>query len=192
MSKGGEGLNLGTVSEFGGGIAEMFVNLSAEYPALLDGILILFAAAGVFLGASAAFDVIKIGKRDTQHSPGNAIFWKMIGSCGMIDLAFWAKVWTGTLWAVSDPMEISAYTGGGDTYAKTAMMAVIGFIVLAGYVTLGRAYLMTTKIGYLSPESRGDLIGSIIARLAAGSAMVAAIHISKTIENSTGFSWMPM
>lgn len=181
------------IFEFGGTIGDVFINLSAEYPALLDGILILFAAAGVLLGISAAFDVMKMGRKETHYTAPNAIFWKMIASASLVDLVFWGKVWTGTLWAVTDPMGISAYSAaGGDDYSRTAILAAIGFIVLAGYVTLGRAYFMASRLGYLSPEARSDLIGSIISRVAAGSMMIASMHIAEALDNSTGFNWLPV
>jgi len=173
-------------------LSDVFINLSGEYPAILSAILILFAVAGTLISGSAAFDVIKLGKRDSGNIPGAAILWKMVGGASMIDLAFWTHVWTSSLWSVSNPLEISAYAGGGGDYTKTAIMAVLGFIVLVGYITLGRAYFMITRLGYLSPESRSDLIGSIISRIFAGSLMVAALHVSKAFDNSTGFNWIPV
>ncbi|MEZ1786699.1 hypothetical protein [Pseudomonas aeruginosa] len=109
----------------------------------------------------------------------------------LVDLAFWTKVTTSTLWD-TDPLGISSYTGnGGGDYGQTALMAALGFIVLAGYVVLGKAFIMTGKLGYLSPESRSDLAWSIIARIIAGGTMVACMNVSEYLNNSTGFNWLP-
>jgi hypothetical protein len=56
---------------------------------------------------------------------------------------------------------------------------------------LAKAYFATARLGYLSPEARGDVVSGIIARIVAGSAMIACLHIAKTLENSTGFQWIP-
>lgn len=187
-----ESSGLSQLSGIGTSIGDVFINLSAEYPVLLDSILIVLAAIGAIISMFAVFDVIKLGRRDTTNLPGSAIFWRMVAGASLIDLAFWTKVWTASLWSMTDPLDISTYVAGGqEDYTKTAIMAALGFMMLAGYVTLGRAYIMMSKLGYLSPESRSDLIGSIIARMAAGSLLVAALHVSNVIENSTGFNWIP-
>lgn len=185
---------LGGLAGIGKSIGDVFINLSAEYPALLDAILLVFAFAGVIVSASACYEVAKLGKRDgNSNASPNSIFWKLVAGASLIDIAFWAHVWTDSLWSLADPLEISAYgVQGGDDYAKTAIMAAIGMMVITGYVTLGRAYLMTSKVGYLSPEARSDIIGSIISRVAAGSAMIASLHLADVLENSTGFNWLPV
>ena len=115
----------------------------------------------------------------------------MVASVSLVDIAFWANIWTSSLWQLDDPMGISEYAANGSANnLETAMYAAIGFIVLAGYVTLGRAYLMVGKIGYLSQEARSDIIGSIIARVVAGSLMIACLHVSKAVDNSAGFNWI--
>lgn len=184
-----------TMSGIGIGLSDMFVNMSAEYPQFLDAILIIFAAAGVFIASTAVFDVIKMGDKTAGEKQGGfgSIFAKMIGGSLMIDLAFWASVMGDSFWSHSNPLGIESYTAtnGADDMAQTALMAVIGFIVLTGYVVLGRAYFMVTKLGYLSPEARSDLIGSIISRVFAGTAMIACLHVARGIEASTGINWLP-
>ena len=190
-NSGGMGDVLGNI---GVGMSDVFVNLSAEYPALLTFIFVCFAAAGILISASAVFDLIKIEDRN-QASQGSAkaIFAKMIGGSLLIDMAFWASVMGDSLWSYADPLGIESYSAssGSDDLGQTALMAVIGFIVLAGYVVLGRGYFMITKLGYLTPDARSDLIGSIISRIAAGTAMIACLHIAKAIDNSTGLMWLP-
>ncbi|ENA26993.1 hypothetical protein HMPREF1487_09472 [Pseudomonas sp. HPB0071] len=184
------GLDFG---KLGKSIGDVFIGLSGEYPAILKGILVVLAAIGVFIAVSAVFDIIKLGNRSGANNlPGSTIAWKFIAGASLIDLSFWTGVWAASLWGLSNPMDISQYAASaGEDYTKTAIMAVLGFLVLVGYVTLGRAYIMTSQLGYLSPESRSSLIGSIIARLVSGSALVAAMHISKALDNSTGFNWIP-
>ncbi|MDU4254461.1 hypothetical protein [Pseudomonas sp.] len=188
------GGSLSGLSGIGGGVADMFINLSAEYPALLDGILFVFAACGVLISATACFEVVKMGRRDSMsYSPANSVWWKMVGGASLVDLAFWAKVWTDTLWSLSDPLDLAGYSAGqGEDYSKTAIMAALGIIVITGYVVIGRAYLATTRLGYLSPESRADVITGIASRLVAGSMMIACLHISNALEESTGFNWLPV
>lgn len=174
-------------------LSEVFVNLSAEYPVLLDALIYGFAAVGVIIAGSAVFDFIKMGKRDGNSSGWATFNWKMLAGSSLVDMAFWAKVWTDSVWDLSDPLDISAYAagaGGGDN-TKVAVYAVVGFLVIVGYVTIGKAYLQMSKLGYLSPEARGDAKMMIAARIVAGSAMIAALHISEAVENSTGFNWLP-
>lgn len=177
----------------GKGIGDVFINMSSEYPALLDGLLFVFAGIGVLLSATAAFEVVKMGRRDSMnYSPANSVWWKMFAGVGLVDLAFWAKVWTDTLWSMSDPLELSAYSvGQGEDYSKAAIMAALGITVIAGYIVLAKAYFATARLGYLSPEARGDVVSGIISRVVAGSAMIACLHIAQTLENSTGFQWLP-
>lgn len=166
----------------------IFTNLSGEYPVILDTILMIFAVMGIWISANGVIAIIKLGKRDSGLvTPGAHIAWKLIAGSSMVDLALWTKAWSGTLWANSDPMGISEYSGGGSF--DPAIMAAIGILVLTGYVTLGRAYLMASKLGTVSIESRGDLMGSIMARIFAGSALVCTVHIALAIQASTGLGF---
>lgn len=167
----------------------IFTNLSSEYPVFLDTILWVFAAIGMWVSAGGVIAIVKMGKRDSGLvTPGSHIAWRLIGGSSMVDLSLWTKAWSGTLWANSDPMGISEYSGGSSAF-EPAIMAAIGILVLTGYVTLGRAYLMATKLGTVSIESRGDLMGSIFARIIAGSALVCTVHIAMAINASTGFGF---
>jgi len=180
------------LSSLGKGIGDLLINLSSEYPALLDGIFILVAAAGVMICVSGVFDLMRMGKPEHQVK-GSSIFWKFIGGSSLVDLMFFSKVWTGTLWAETNPMGISAFvvsSGGEGDYSQKAMMAAMGIIVIAGYVTLARAYFGISRLGTLSEESRSEMIGFIVSRLAAGSLMVAILHVAKAIDNSAGYNWI--
>ncbi|MDH4602458.1 MULTISPECIES: hypothetical protein [Pseudomonas syringae group] len=181
----------GQLSSIGISIGDMFVNLSAEYPVILDMVILVFATAGVIISASAIFDFIKLGGRDRGNG-GSPIAYKMIAGCSLVDLAFWTNVWTDTIWSQSDPMDISSYTSSaGHDNGLVAIYAVIGFLVIVGYVTLGKAYYQVSRLGYLSPEARGDMWGSIISRVVAGSLMVASLHVAKMFEDSVGFNFIP-
>lgn len=183
---------LSELAGIGTSIGDVFINLSSEYPALLDTIILIFAVIGIFIASYAVFDFIKMGKRDQmQESPAKAIMWRLISGGVLVDLAFWAKVTTGTVWN-ADPLGISSYTGNSNgDYGQTALMAAIGFIVLAGYVVLGKAFVMTGKMGYLSPDARSDLGWSIIARIISGGTMIACMNVAQYLNNSTGFNWIP-
>lgn len=171
--------------------ADMFVNLSSEYPDLLDAIFFIFAGCGVLITLPAVIEIIKSGDRNKQHSSVGSITSRMLFGSLLVDLAFWGKVLCDSLWSLDNPLGIESYANGGGDPSQVALYAVIGFMVLTGWVTLGRAFLMGGKLGYLTPDARSDLIGSIIARVAAGSAMVASIHLAGVFGDSTGFSLMP-
>ncbi|MBA1280227.1 hypothetical protein [Stutzerimonas stutzeri] len=185
--------SLGGIAGIGKGLGDVFINMSGEYPVLLDALLFVFAGAGVIISATAALEVIKMGRRDSMnYSPGASVWWKMVAGTSLVDLAFWAKIWTASLWSYSDPLELSAYSvGQGEDYSKAAVMAALGITVIAGYVVLAKAYFATARLGYLSPEARGDVIGGIFARVIAGSLMIACLHVASAIEGSTGFNWLP-
>jgi len=168
----------------------IFMNLSAEYPVFLSTILYLFAAIGVWISATGILAIVKLGRRDTGlATPGSHIMWRIIGGSSLVDLSLWTKAWSGTLWANADPLGISEYSGGGSGVYDPAIMAAIGIMVLTGYVTLGRAYMMIAKLGTVSVESRGDLVGSIFARIVAGSALVCTVHVAMAIQASTGLGF---
>jgi hypothetical protein len=180
---------------FSGTVSDVFINLSQEYPAILDGVLYLFAGLGVIIAATACLDIVKLGKTNNQvASPAGAIAAKIVGGVGLVDLSVWAQAWSATLWANDNPLGISDYvvSNNSDDYATSAALAALGFIVIAGYVVLGRAYLMITKLGYLSPDARSDMVGNILARIFAGSAMVSALHVARAINNSAGLSLIPV
>lgn len=179
------------LGSFGGTIGSAFINLSHEYPAILDGVFILFAAAGVLVAATSVFDVIKMGSQSHTSKPG-VIAGKMIGGVGMIDLALWGRVWSGTIWANENPLGISDYVATGGDNASAAAMAALGIMVIAGYVTIGRAYWGITKLGSLSPDARSDMVGSILSRFVAGSALIASLHIARMLDNSTGMQLIPI
>ncbi|MBF6615599.1 MAG: hypothetical protein ITG07_02625 [Candidimonas sp.] len=183
-----------SLAGLGKGIADVFINMSSEYPAILDALLFVFAGAGVIISATAAFEVVKMGRRDSMnYSPGASVWWKMVAGVSLVDLAFWAKVWTSSLWSYSDPLDLAGYAAGqGEDYSKTAIMAALGITVIAGYIVLARAYFATARLGYLSPEARGDVISGIVSRVIAGSLMIASLHVAKALEGSTGFDWLPV
>ena len=174
-------------SDFVGGLSTAFINLSSEYPVILNSLFLLFAACGVVISSTAVFDVIRAGSKSNQtESTPRTVFVKFLGGIGLIDLSFWAKIWSASLWANEDVLGIDSYTAGSmGGYANEAMMAALGILVITGYVTLARAYFMIAKFGSLGPESRSNMVGSIIARIVAGSALISIIHIAKLIESST-------
>lgn len=180
------------LSKLGKGIGDLLINLSSEYPNLLDAIFVLIACAGVLICVSGVMDVTRMGKPEYQIK-GSSVFWKMLGGSSLVDLMFFTKVWTGTLWAESNPLGISAYVvaaESADDYSQQAMMAAMGIIVIAGYITLARAYFGISKLGSLSEESRSEMIGFIVSRIFAGSAMVVVLHLAKAVDKSAGFNWI--
>ena len=55
------------LEQFGSNIGSIFINLSSEYAVFLNVIFIIFAATGVCIGCSAIMDIMKAGRRDSQH-----------------------------------------------------------------------------------------------------------------------------
>lgn len=185
---------LGVLGQYGAQIGQMFINLSSEYEIILEGIFWIFAFIGLCLAISAVFDIVRIGDSNSDAKARmSAIWWKMFSGASLIDISYWTGAWAATLWANTDPLDISQYVvssdSGGDN-SRIAMMAAIGFIVLAGYVTLGRAYIAIANLGNLSADARGSAIGGIFARICAGSCMVVSMHVASMFENSTGFNWI--
>lgn len=177
-----------SIKGLGTTIGDMFINLSSEYPELLDGVLLIFAVLGVFIVSKGILDIVKLGNRQHQVSPGG-ITAKLIGGASLVDLSLWARAWSGTVWMNSNPLGISEYSAsGGGGYSEQAIMAALGIMVITGYVTLGRAYLGIAKMGALSPESRSDMIGKVVSRIIAGTALISSTHIARAISNSTGIS----
>lgn len=71
MSETQSGNILDSLAGAGNSIADIFINLSSEYGAILDLIFFAFAALGVLICASCFFDIIKFGKSDSlNYSPG--------------------------------------------------------------------------------------------------------------------------
>lgn len=180
----------GGLGDFVGGMSSAFISLSAEYPAILNGILLIFAFCGLIISSSAVFDVIRSGNNGVRmqaKSTSGVIMGKFLGGTGLIELAFWAKVWSASLWANTDVMGIESYTAssGMGGYANEAMMAALGILVITGYITLGRAYFAIAQLGQLSSEARSNMIGSIIARILAGTALISVLHLSGAIQAST-------
>ncbi|MEZ1785821.1 hypothetical protein [Pseudomonas aeruginosa] len=86
MASGGASNGLDQLAGIGKSIGDVFISLSAEYPALLDTIIIIFGAIGVCVGCSAIFDFLKMGKRDQmQESPAKAVMWKLISGGVLVD-----------------------------------------------------------------------------------------------------------
>lgn len=193
MSETQSGNILDSLAGAGNSIADIFINLSSEYGAILDLIFFAFAALGVLICASCFFDIIKFGKSDSlNYSPGASFFWKMIAGASLVDIAFFASGFTASLWMYDDPLDMAQYSvNSEENYAQAATMAVLGIMVIAGYVAVGRAYLSISRLGYLTPEARGGMIGTIAARIIAGSALIASMHIAEVLDQSTGWNWVP-
>lgn len=177
---------------FGTSVADIFISLSAEYPAMLDIILVVFFFFGFIISCTAVFDIVKLGRPEQTFSGAGKITAKFLGGAMLMELAFWSSVIGATLWSETDPLGMEEYSASGQSdYASMAMMAAIGIIVLAGYVVLGRAFLGITRLGTLQPEARSDMLGYIISRAVAGSLMVACLHLAKSFQASAGFNWLP-
>lgn len=167
----------------------IFTNLSAEYPEFLSAILMTFAVLGIYIAGTGILSIAKLGRRDTGLvTPGSYIMWRIIGGSSLTDLSIWAKAWSGSLWADSNILDISSYQGAGTNF-DAPIMAAIGMMVITGWVTLGRAYLMVTKIGGTPIESRGELGGAIFARIIAGTALISTVHVAMAIQASTGMGF---
>lgn len=193
-----DSLSMNTIAGFGKGLGDIFIGLSSEYSDILDTALLIFAACGVLITLSALFEFASLGKPSAAggKSSGVSVMWKLFAGASLVDLAFMAKMWTNTLWLDADPLSISAYASaarsGSDHYGTDAMMAATGIIVIAGYITLGRAYFAMAKLGKTPDEQRGDVIGYIVARVLAGSAMISILHIANIFgESAGGFKLMP-
>lgn len=88
--------------------------------------------------------------------PQGLLFWKMIAGASLVDIAFFASGFTASLWMYDDPLDMAQYSvNSEENYAQAATMAVLGIMVIAGYVAVGRAYLSISRLGYLTPEARG-------------------------------------
>nr|AMP42383.1 hypothetical protein [uncultured bacterium IN-11] len=173
------------------GLGDMFINLSSEFPALLDVIQYLSAAGGILIGGSAVFTLIRKGRRGAGGEVSlGGIGIQMIAAASLVELSLWMKVFSSTFWMNGDNLDINQFvvSGGGGDYSKQALAAALGIMFIAGYITLARAYFMLARFGReQNDSSRSNLLGSIAARILAGSALVSILRISEAFQNSTGF-----
>lgn len=165
-------------------LGQMFIELSAEYPAIISAVTIIFAGIGIVIASSAVFDIIRAGRRDSANPVTSAVFWKMLGGASLVDLMFWARTWSETLWLNTDDLGVGSFADSGDGYWSQAATAAVGIFVITGYVTLGRAYLAATRLGYATPDNRADLVSQIFARIVAGSLLISSMHVASFFENS--------
>lgn len=165
-------------------LGQMFIELSAEYPAIISALAIIFAGIGIVIASSAVFDIMRAGRRDSATPVTSAVFWKMLGGASLIQLPWWAKTWSETLWLNSDDLGVGSFADSGGGYWPQAATAALGILVISGYITLGRAYLAATRLGYATPDSRADLVGQIFSRIIAGSLLISSMHFASLFENS--------
>ncbi len=175
-------------------IADLFISLSSEYPAMLQFIYVVFGAIGVAIGVIGLFQLFGIGNRNSGEEPVSVkkVLWKLFGGASLIDLSLWCSVWSDTLWMNKSDIGMESYvaSGGGD-YGQAALMAALGIIVIAGVITMGRAYMSAAQIGTVSGRDRSTLGWNVISRIIAGSLMISSFHVAKLFDNSASFNWLP-
>lgn len=175
-------------------IADMFISLSSEYPAMLQFIYLVFGAIGVAIGVIGLFQLFGIGNRNSGDEPVSVkkVLWKLFGGASLIDLSLWCSVWSDTLWMNSSDIGMESYvaSSGGD-YGQAALMAALGIIVIAGVITMGRAYMSAAQIGTVSGRDRSTLGWNVISRIVAGSLMISSFHVAKLFDTSASFNWLP-
>lgn len=175
-------------------IADLFISLSSEYPAMLQFIYVVFGAIGVAIGVIGLFQLFGIGNRNSGDEPVSVkkVLWKLFAGASLIDLSLWCSVWSDTLWMNKSDIGIESYvaSSGGD-YGQAAMMAALGIIVIAGVITMGRAYISAAQIGTVSGRDRSTLGWNVISRIIAGSLMISSFHVAKFFDNSASFNWLP-
>lgn len=172
------------ISSYASTIADLFINLSVEYGAILEAIFLVCAAAGVLIVASGIMSVIKAGDRQKQQPVWGVVAAKCFGGASLTDLSFWANSWTSTLWANTDPLDIGIYSAAAHSdYSEQALYAALGMMVIAGYVSLASAYFSITALGHVSQEGRGAKVASIVSRVVAGSALIMSVHVASLFNN---------
>lgn len=167
------------------GLGDFFINLSAEYGAILDFIYYAMGVLGVLIIISSLLEIARMGKvGHHERASFGGIFWKQIGGAFLIQLGGTAKMFTGSLWANYDPLDIGYYgaasSGAGD-YSQQALTAAAGMLVLTGYVVLARAYMAIANLGKVPEEQRGEQWGFIISRIIAGSALISCLYLADLI-----------
>jgi|TARA_Y100001973_G_C5191046_1_gene331017 hypothetical protein len=163
-------------------MGDLFINLSTQYSAILNFIFLICACAGVFISISGIFTMIRAGDRQKQQPVWSVVAAKVVAGASLIELSMWANAWSATIWANTDPLEISAYSSASGDYTTKAMYAALGMMAIAGYVAIAMAYFQISGLGNVSQEGRGSKIGSILSRLVAGSALISAVHLIKYFE----------
>ena len=167
-------------------LINLIISFSSEYASLLAALMNVFAFAGFIIFCIGCMQIVKLGRRDNGLvTPVSSIAWKFIAGASLMNLSVWVKVWSGSLWANSDPMGLEGYSGGGSGF-EAAMMAALGLMVITGYVTMGRAYMMASRIGTVQLEARSDLVGSVLSRFVAGSLLISSMHLKDVISSSVG------
>lgn len=167
-------------------LIELVVSFSSEYSSLLAAIMNVFAFIGFLIFCIGVFQIVKLGRRDNGLvTPVSSIGWKLIAGASLVNFSMWVKVWSGSLWANSNPMGLDGYSGGGSGF-EAALMAALGLMVITGYVTMGRAYVMMSRIGTVQIEARSDLVWSVLSRFVAGSALIMSLHLKDVISKSVG------
>lgn len=176
----------------GAGIGQVFINLSSEYPGFLLMVYILMTALGVLIVMSGLVELGRMGKPGRSEASFVSVFWKMFGGGSLTILSYSVNAWTSSLWANTDPLDITKYVVSGAAvtpdggYSEAAIMAATGIIVLTGVVTIARAYIAIARLGKVPEEQRGDLWGYIISRLVAGSALVSVMYLVKAFSEAAG------
>lgn len=171
------------------GIAEMLVNLSQEYSAIFDFILFFFAAVGVLISASGCYNICRLGDQAAQvATPVSRVLWKLLAGPLLVNLAITANALSASLWMNQNELGVDQFVSSGSSTWETARVAALGIMFLAGFITIGRAYMMAANLGSVSVESKSSLIGNIISRIVAGSALTVISVILETVKLSTGFS----
>lgn len=158
-------------------MADFFINLSSEYSAILNFILYVAAFVGVMIVSSSIFELIRMGQdKHAQQSRTSAfsIITKNLGAVFLMSFAWSVKMFTATLWAEHDPLNLAKYDASASSgdYSQQTIIAVTGFFILTGCVFMFKSYLALAKLGSMPDEERGVQWGRILSYMGAGSILV--------------------
>lgn len=175
----------------GKGIADFFINLSAEYTGALTFITWAAAFVGVLLVASSVFEFVRVGRAPNmmqEKGSWQSITSKNVGGVFLMSFVWSVEMFSSTIWMDNDPLNLAKYDVSASTgdYSEAAIAAATGFIILTGAVVLFRAYLGIAKLGGVPEQQRGDQWGYVLSRLVAGSALVCAPTVVSLISSYKG------
>jgi hypothetical protein len=165
---------------------QTYNNIQAEYPAMLQIIILTFVIALLFIVGSACFEILQVRKREGAKPLSLFVLWKVVGGAALLDPAFWAKLLVTAYFAQSSALSagLTSPSGSGSSALLKPESVVLCIFVLVGYAAIRRVYDAVKRLRVSQAAARLHLVRCISSRIVAGSALIAMMHFVPAIEAS--------
>lgn len=131
-------------------LLQILINLSQSFNDVFTLIKVVFALIGLILFGLALIDLYKLSNDRQTMSAGNqptaaGITYRVIVAVVLTSLFWFVDVTQNTLAIPASGGALSYTAGGPSPFQKAAIEAILGCFMIAGYIAVGKGWLLLDK-----------------------------------------------